>query len=236
MVWRRVWRSLTDPPHQRPVIFVAYAVTIFTGVMTLIMPPRTIESELGPALTVTWALLMLVGGVVGLGTILTRWWWVERLGIATIILGLTVYGSVVLTLHFVTPGSRATQLGVIVLAGLLFMLRLAAIREWSYAPRRSDVTPHDWADLVVKLGGGAIAVKLLDWLIPLLRGREARRRAELDRVWRERDREARKRRRLEEFATLLRRRLLEAPCVDDSTIPPWPALGDTGPTDTTEHR
>ncbi|PPG29627.1 hypothetical protein [Pseudoclavibacter sp. RFBB5] len=47
------------------------------------------------------------------------------------------------------------------------------------------------------------------------------------------DREARRRRKVEEFASLLIRRLIAAECVDESTIPPWPEYQpdpDTTPT------
>lgn len=88
------------------------------------------------------------------------------------------------------------------------------------------------ATLVGALLTGGVATKLLEHLWPFLAGRGERRRSELDRAWASRDREAAKRRQLEEFASRCVRRLIEAPCVPDDTIPEWPAsTPSTGPTD-----
>lgn len=81
---------------------------------------------------------------------------------------------------------------------------------------------------------GGIGTKLLDNLWPLIAGRGERRRDGLERAWTARDREARKRRQIEEFASKLIRRLVEAPCVPADSIPEWPPYSDTGPTKTKE--
>lgn len=86
---------------------------------------------------------------------------------------------------------------------------------------------QEWIALITGLGGGPLILAVVRAVWRATTGREGRRRSEVDRAWQERDREATKRRRLEEFASLLRRRLLEAPCVDDSTVPTWPE--STGP-------
>lgn len=81
---------------------------------------------------------------------------------------------------------------------------------------------------------GGMGTKLLDQVGPLVFGRGERRRSELERAWAARDREARKRRQIEEFASRLVRRLIEAPCVPADEIPEWPPYSDTGPTKTKE--
>ena len=130
----RAWRALTDPPHQKPVYALVYVITIMTGLATLLMPPRSIEGVLGPLLMNVTGAAWLLGGLVCLVTLFTPWWWLERFGIGLAALGIASYGSVVLTLHVLESGSRLTQLGVIVLAGCLFLVRYLSIREWSYAP------------------------------------------------------------------------------------------------------
>lgn len=134
----RAWRALTDPPHQKPVYVLVYVITIMTGLVTLITPPRSIEGVLGPMLMGVTGAAWLLGGLVCLVTLFTPWWWLERFGLGLAVLGIASYGSVVLTLQLVEAGSRLTQLGVIGLAGCLFLIRYLSIREWSYAPPGKD--------------------------------------------------------------------------------------------------
>lgn len=67
------------------------------------------------------------------------------------------------------------------------------------------------------LGAGAILLKLVEALIAHFTGRQTR---EAD-AWQQRDREARIRRRLEEYAHLLRRELIDVG-YDADEIPAWP--------------
>ncbi len=137
-VLRSVWRQVIDPPHQTPVIATAYIVTMLTGLVTVISPPASIAAPIGPVFAHIWAICLFAGGLVGLATVFAGWWWLERLGIVIILVGgLGVYALVITMLHIESPpgASRLTQLGVLALAALLFILRLFAIRGFSYAPR-----------------------------------------------------------------------------------------------------
>lgn len=137
-VMRSVWRQVTDPPHQVPVYAVAYIVTMLTGLVTIITPPASIAGPLGPVLAHIWAICLLSGGAIGLATVFSAWWWLERIAIIVITVGgIGVYGYVVVWLHLESPpgASRLTQLGVLILAALLFVVRLLAIRGYMYAPR-----------------------------------------------------------------------------------------------------
>lgn len=130
----QAWRVLTDPPHQKPVYLFVYMVTIMTGVVTILFPPRTIEGAVGGLLMGINGWSWLIGGLICAITLFTRWWWLERFGIGLAVLGTVMYGLVVATLHVLESGSRLTQLGMIALAGCLFLIRWLSIREWSYAP------------------------------------------------------------------------------------------------------
>lgn len=79
---------------------------------------------------------------------------------------------------------------------------------------------------------GAVGQSLVKLLIDTFTGREGKKRTELDRAWRERDKAHKRRRVAEEYAHILRKKLIEAPCVDEDEIPPWPVTGDTGEVDT----
>lgn len=140
LVVRRLWESITEPRHLKVAYFVIYLLTVAVGVVTLLMPPRSIEGPLGEALTTGWASLFVAGGLVGAVTVLPGWWWVERLlGITPIIIGLAIYLAVATILHWQgldAGASRLTQIGIILLAAAPFALRGLLIREYSYEPRR----------------------------------------------------------------------------------------------------
>lgn len=83
----------------------------------------------------------------------------------------------------------------------------------------------EWATpvaLLLSAGGGAILLELTKRALDALSGQGRKRRDEVDRAWQRADREASKRRRVEEHASLLRRLLLAAPCVDSDTLPAYP--------------
>ncbi|MCE0510837.1 hypothetical protein LVJ59_17450 [Microbacterium sp. KKR3/1] len=136
---KRAWGKVAKPRHVKVIYLVIYALSALIGVVTLVNPPQTIAGEVGPLLTTVWAGLFIVGGVVGTVTVLPGWWWAERLlGIAPILIGLAIYLSVVIVLHWQaleTGGSRATQVGIILLAASPFILRFFFIKEYSYEPR-----------------------------------------------------------------------------------------------------
>lgn len=132
---RELWERITEPKAQRIVYAIVYMVTFLTGVGTLWMPPNSIAGQLGPALTTFWSIFLILGGIVGLATVFSRWWKMERVGITLTLGGVAIYGTVVLYLHFTQPGSRITQLGMIILAALLFILRLILIQGRDFQPR-----------------------------------------------------------------------------------------------------
>lgn len=135
MAWRDIWRSLTDPPHQKPVYAAIYVITIVTGLATILNPPMSIQAEVGPVIMDWIGIMWLAGGAVAVPAMITGWWWVERLAIASASIGLAMYGAVVTLLHFQAEGSRLTQLGVILLAACAYVLRWLSIRERSFEPR-----------------------------------------------------------------------------------------------------
>lgn len=88
---------------------------------------------------------------------------------------------------------------------------------------------RDVALLLTAVGATAIVPKMLSALWRALTGRATRQRREIDRVradaaaaYERADEEAYQRRITQEHASLIRRLLLEAPCVDPATIPPYP--------------
>ncbi|OAZ40959.1 hypothetical protein A9Z40_03185 [Microbacterium arborescens] len=120
----------------RVVFLLGYLVTLGTGIATLTNPPTTIEGALGPILSVSWSIFWIVGGAVGAVTVLPGYWQAERAAVAAAMFGIGIYAVVVLTLHFQSSGSRLTQLGVLIVALLFYVVRLLLIRGHDFEPRR----------------------------------------------------------------------------------------------------
>lgn len=78
-----------------------------------------------------------------------------------------------------------------------------------------------WVPIVIALITGGIARDLVTWVRGLRKGKVPRR-SELEQAWASADEQSRRRRIAEEHASHLRRRLIEAPCVDTTTIPVFP--------------
>lgn len=130
-----LWAMVTEPRHLSVIYGGVYTLVTLTGIATLAVPPQTIATELGPVLAVAWAILFIVGGVLGMVTVLPGWWAGERWAILLALAGIGIYGFVITTLHFTAAGSRLTQMGVLALASSVFVVRWALIRGRTYGPR-----------------------------------------------------------------------------------------------------
>lgn len=94
--------------------------------------------------------------------------------------------------------------------------------------------------LATAFGVGSVIWPAAKHVYRLLTGRAQQVRSDVDKAHEQvekarkaTDREARRRRKIEEFASLLRRRLIEAPCVETADIPHWPEYSpDTDSTPT----
>jgi hypothetical protein len=113
-----------------------YTIAALTGVVTLLVPPNTIQGEIGPVLTLLWSALFILGGLGGMCTVLPGWWKWERWSLAFCLVGIGIYAFVITALHFTSSGSRLTQLGVLLLAASTFIIRWLLIRGYSFEPRR----------------------------------------------------------------------------------------------------
>ncbi len=85
---------------------------------------------------------------------------------------------------------------------------------------------NEWApsvaSIAVAMGMGGILLELTKRAADALSGRGRKRRDEVQRAWGRADHEAMKRRIAEEYASRQTRRLIEAPCIDTSSIEPFP--------------
>lgn len=132
-----IWESFREPRVKKLLAAAAYVCAVLAGVHTIREPPSSLQGVLGLALTTAWGLFYLAGGVLGLGTVAQGWWWLERIGIYTIIVGAGLYLLVILYLHYSSEsGNRLPQYWAIAISVPLVLYRGQDIRKLRYEPRR----------------------------------------------------------------------------------------------------
>lgn len=128
---------MPDPRDISVVYTIVYIVTLYTGIVTILQPPSSLSLAVGgPQTMALVGILMTMGAVAALVGGAGEWWRMERIGVLGAGAGVLIYAAIVLGLHLTTEGSRLTQLGVIVLAELLFVVRMMMIRTFTFRPGR----------------------------------------------------------------------------------------------------
>lgn len=133
-----LWESIHEPRVTKAIYAVSYLIATAIGIVTLLRPPTSIETPLGPTLTTVWGALILAGGLAAVLAVFPGWWWLERAGIIAVAAGALIYFSVVITLHLQSQpdSSRLTQAGVILgFAWTISAARLWDIRGYTFEPR-----------------------------------------------------------------------------------------------------
>jgi len=134
----RLWGRIHEPRVKKLLYSITYLIGVFIGTVTMIRPPTSIETPLGPTLTTVWAVLILVGAIAALVAVFPGWWWMERIGIMLVAAGALIYLGVVITLHVQSQpdSSRLTQAGVILgFTWAASAVRLWEIRGYTFEPR-----------------------------------------------------------------------------------------------------
>lgn len=132
---KKLWYAIREPRVARLLFSIGYVIATLIGVATLVWPPTTVERVVGQPLASIWASFILAGGLIGLATVHTRLWNVERLAIYAVMTGILMYAVIVIYMQSIGEGSRWTQLGFIVFASLVPALRLSHIWKYDVEPR-----------------------------------------------------------------------------------------------------
>lgn len=137
LAWFRGWWLLVPEPRELSLAFSAlYLLALCTGLVTLISPPLSISREVGgPQIMASVGGLLVAGALVSMLGGAIEHWKLERIGLWLQSWALLLYAVIVLMLHFTTPGSRLTQLGVIGMALAAFLVRYLMIWRFTYRPR-----------------------------------------------------------------------------------------------------
>ncbi|WP_300733719.1 hypothetical protein [Pseudomonas sp.] len=135
--WFRTWWLKVPRPRELSVAFtLLYGVALGTGLVTLAAPPVSLSREVGgPQVMASVGLLLTAGALAAMLGGACEHWKLERIGLWLMGCALTIYGAIVLSLHFTESGSRLTQLGVVAMALIAFLVRFLMIWRFTYRPR-----------------------------------------------------------------------------------------------------
>jgi len=118
------------------VYLAIYVVVLLTGVASFVTVPAVMQSNVGDLLSRAWSCMFVSGAILALVSLPRGWWLAERWAIVVIDSGAVFYLAVVLYSDWSNPGSEVMQIGVTVLAALLFWpVRWLMICDFEFEPR-----------------------------------------------------------------------------------------------------
>ena len=135
--WFRTWWLRVPMPRELSVAFtLLYAIAFCTGVATLLWPPMSLSREVGgPQIMASVGALLVLGAVIAMLGGAREHWKLERIGLWLMAWALLIYATIVTVLHYTSEGSRLTQLGVISMALIAFLIRYLMIWRFTFRPR-----------------------------------------------------------------------------------------------------
>ena len=137
LAWLQTWWLRVPMPRELSVAFtLLYAIALCTGVATLLWPPMSLSREVGgPQVMASVGALLVLGAVIAMIGGAREHWKLERIGLWLMAWALLIYATIVTVLHYTSEGSRLTQLGVISMALIAFLVRYLMIWRFTFRPR-----------------------------------------------------------------------------------------------------
>lgn len=137
LYWLQTWWLRVPMPRELSVAFtLLYVIAFATGWVTLLRPPTSLSASIGgPQIMASVGGLLVLGALISMVGGAREHWKLERIGLWLQTWALVIYAAIVLTLHFSSTGSRLTQLGVICMALVAFLIRYLMIWRFTFRPR-----------------------------------------------------------------------------------------------------
>ncbi|MDQ0854771.1 lysylphosphatidylglycerol synthetase-like protein (DUF2156 family) [Arthrobacter sp. V4I6] len=135
-VLHRLWLRVQEPRALSVIYFFAYVAVTVVGLAVAADPPRSVQGTIGHTLMIVWSLLLLVGGVVGAGSVLQGAWWLERVGAIACGFAMLIYGVAITGLPATQISLRIATLSFIIFAALAFAARLVKVSRYAYDPEK----------------------------------------------------------------------------------------------------
>ncbi|RLV54839.1 hypothetical protein D9V41_14715 [Aeromicrobium phragmitis] len=130
----RAWHRINEPRTISVLYFVSYLVLTAGGVTALVIPPTSLEGEIGATAMTMLASLLVFGGSIGSVSALPGIYWLERFAVGAIASSATIYLLIIVTLHFTSTGNRLLQAAFVCSVLLHQGVRWMRIRERPYRP------------------------------------------------------------------------------------------------------
>lgn len=130
------WWKVPEPRIISVITGVIYSIYLGAGVLTLFLPPLSVESVFSSATIQIVAWFFICGALVGIVGGAQDFWQLERVGLGALFVGLSAYLYIVAELQFASAsGNRFLQMGVILIAMLSLVGRGALIWRYDFKPR-----------------------------------------------------------------------------------------------------
>lgn len=118
------------------IYFFVYLTVAIMGLAVVLDPPTAIHTSIGSLLLNLWAVLLVVGGGIGVGTVLQGAWWLERAGAIACMFAMAIYGVALAGVPLAQPSQRVASLCFVIFAILAFAVRLVKTIKYSYDPEK----------------------------------------------------------------------------------------------------
>lgn len=132
----RLWLRVQEPRALSVIYFFVYLAVAVMGLAVLIDPPRAIHNSIGTTLLSAWCGLLILGGGIGVFTVLQGAWWLERAGAIACMTAMAIYGAAILGVPVTQGSQRVATVCFVVFAILAFAVRLVKTSKYSYDPEK----------------------------------------------------------------------------------------------------
>lgn len=130
------WLRVQEPRALSVIYFFVYLAVTVMGVAVVVDPPRIVHSSIGPLLLFVWAGLLILGGGIGVTTVLQGAWWLERAGAIACMFAMAIYGAAISGAPISQGSQRVASLCFVIFAILAFAVRLVKTSKYSYDPEK----------------------------------------------------------------------------------------------------
>lgn len=132
----KVWLRVQEPRALSVIYFFVYLAVAVMGLAVVVDPPRAIHASIGLLLLNAWAGLLIMGGGIGIATVLQGAWWLERAGAIACMFAMAIYGVAVLGVPVNQGSQRVATICFVIFAILAFAVRLVKTSKYSYDPEK----------------------------------------------------------------------------------------------------
>lgn len=129
-VWGKIWRWLPEPRATRWLVLTIYSVAAVAGIFsTLADMPDQVEATAGHGLTVAMGVLLILGGMIGVTSIPSGAWRVERGAILLLAAAAAIYILSILLGSYpaADSGEQAIRVGWTSIVMLALAARMATV-------------------------------------------------------------------------------------------------------------